>query len=102
MNGHPIPDWIANWNTFSTEKKNETYNEKVCHELNVFIRENDIEYFNKVVKPFISQKLEKSIVDLCLLEDKRVLEKLSIEELGFLNVFEKCLLIQFLRTSGKE
>lgn len=41
----------------------------MCHELNIFLKLQDTEFFQNVVKPFISNKVEKTFVDLCLLED---------------------------------
>jgi hypothetical protein len=45
------------------------YNKKSCHELNNYIKHQDEIFFKQVVEPFIRNKINKTFVDLCLLED---------------------------------
>lgn len=60
-----------NWPSYTEEKKLKIYDKFVCHELNTYIKYKDSEFFNRVVKDFISNKLEKGVVDYCLIGDKR-------------------------------
>lgn len=78
------------------------YDDKVCHELNTFIKFNDPDFFAGVVKPFIINKVSKTFVDLCLLEDPRCLNWASIDKLQELNEFEKVLLIKELMRDGNK
>ena len=63
-----LDDWVLNWNDYSEEQKIKVYDSKVCHELNCYIKANDSKFFEKVVKPFISNKVTPTFVDYCLLE----------------------------------
>lgn len=54
-----------------------------------------------MVKPFIENKLEKTVVDYCLLEDEGALEYLELDKLQKLNPFEKCLLVDYLVKANK-
>ena len=103
IKGITLEDWVLNWNDYSEEKKLKVYDEKVCHELNCYIKQNDEAFFNKVVKPFISNKLSKTFVDFCLLEDPKAAEWAEISNFRKLNEFEKVLLVkELIRMNRKE
>lgn len=72
------------------------FDDKCCHELNCFIRYQDPEFFEKVVKPFLSNKLQKTFVDFCLLNLPEAEKYTDPENMNNLNAFEKCLLIDYL------
>lgn len=91
-----------NWNTYSSEQKLKTYDEKVCHELNTYIKYNDKAFFAQIVKPFIQNKLTKTFVDLCLLDSADVLKYTDINEFSLLNEFEKVLLVEQLVKNGRK
>ena len=55
------------------EEKLQIYDEKVCHELNCYIKFHDPSFFDKVVYPFVSNKLNKTFVDLCLIDSPQAL-----------------------------
>ena len=55
-----------------------------------------------MVKPFISNKIVKSFVDLCLVEDEECLTYMSVEKQKNLNEFEKVLLIKYLFSHGQK
>lgn len=95
-----LEDWVSRWPTYSHETKLKTYSKKVCHELNCYIKHHDIDFFNTVVSPYISNKINKTFVDLCLLEDKRCVEWAPPEYFEQLNDFEKVLLIEYLVKRG--
>lgn len=73
----------------------------MCHELNTYIKYKDQDFFNKVVKPFIASKLEKGVVDYCLLEQKEAEKYAGLEHYNKLNAFEKCLLVEYLTRKGQ-
>lgn len=51
------------------------------------------------MKPFIANKLEKSVVDYCLLEHPKASEFSTALALEKLNAMEKCLLVDYLVNS---
>jgi hypothetical protein len=67
IKGATLEDWVTNWNTLTEEEKLKVYDEKVCHELNTYIKFNDSAFFDRVVRPFINNKVTKTFVDLCLI-----------------------------------
>ena len=56
------------WASKSLEEKSKVYYKQVCHGLNFFLSKRDPEFFNSVVRPFLLCKMEKTFVDLYLLE----------------------------------
>lgn len=60
---------LLNWNSYSEEKKREIYDKECCHELNTYIKFKDPKFFNLVVSEFIRNKIQKTVVDVCLLND---------------------------------
>ena len=96
-------EFILKWNTFEMEEKNKKYSKFCCHEVNIFLYFKDPEYFNSVVKPFISNKMEKSFIDFWLLGDYAEIEHYKkIEFFDDLNSLEKCLLIHALKDTDLE
>jgi hypothetical protein len=65
--------WAVEWDSYSPEKKLKVYDESCCHELNTYLKYKDPAFFEKVVRPFLSAKLEKGVVDKCLLDDPSAL-----------------------------
>jgi hypothetical protein len=45
IQGVTLPDWLTAWRNYSPEKKLETSDKEVCHELNFFIYRNDPSFF---------------------------------------------------------
>ena len=90
------PTWVAfgfilGWPKLTEAEKRAEYEKHACHELNFFIHEKDPETFERVVKPYLANKLAKTFLDRWLLgEDLReYLEPWSFERL---NAVEKILL----------
>ena len=83
--------FVTQWKNSKPEEKRKYYSEKACHELSFFIFKKDPEFFKEVVKPFLSNKKDKTFMDLWLLD-------LPLEgqregwRYGTLNVAEKTLL----------
>lgn len=69
---------MVNWPSHSNESKTKIYSEYCSHELNVFLKMKDPAYFESTVIPFIRNKIEKTFVDLWLL-DNRVAMKSFLE-----------------------
>ncbi len=68
-------DWekfsfITQWHKLTDEQRRAHYNEMACHELKFFLYHKDRKFFDTVVKPLISQKLQKQLVDLWLLGNR--------------------------------
>jgi hypothetical protein len=55
------------WKTFEFKKKCILFSKHTCHELNFFLFKRDEEFYNKVVKFLIQNKLEKTFVDQYML-----------------------------------
>lgn len=64
-----LADWhfLGEWENLSEDSKSEKIKKFYSHELNIFVFCKDPEYFDRVLKPFIQNKLEKDLVDLYLL-----------------------------------
>jgi hypothetical protein len=71
--GEATFSWALEWDSYSPEKKLKVYDESCCHELNTYLKYKDPAFFEKVVRPFLSAKLEKGVVDKCLLDDPSAL-----------------------------
>jgi hypothetical protein len=59
---------LIRWPTFTKEQRVKKYSENCCHELNLFLKMKDPEYFESVVRPFLANKIEKTFVDYWLLD----------------------------------
>ncbi|WP_145391730.1 hypothetical protein [Stieleria neptunia] len=58
---------LGRWHTLSTAEKLKHYSELACHELHLFLRMHDHEFFDSVIKPYLSNKKEKQFIDHWLL-----------------------------------
>ena len=86
--------FLLKWNKLTDEQKNKKYNEYQCHEMNLFVYFKDHRYFNKVAKPFIASKMEKTFIDYWLLgEDDAILHYQDIGNFDKLNALEQSLLV---------
>ena len=86
--------FLKDWDTFSEEEKNTKYSKFMSNEVNFFLYFKDHDYFTKVVKPFIVNKMEKSFIDFWLIGDhEAVIKHRSLKLLNKINAFEKCLLV---------
>ncbi|MEL6110179.1 MAG: hypothetical protein AAFU85_29550, partial [Planctomycetota bacterium] len=59
---------LGQWHTLSPEEKLNQYSELACHELHLFLRMHDPDFFVTVIQPYLSNKKEKQFVDHWLLE----------------------------------
>lgn len=63
-------EFLGRWNSMKPAEKLKTYDKFYSHELNMFVYFKDREFFDEVVMPFISNKKQKTFVDLFLLDMK--------------------------------
>ena len=59
---------MLKWSSLSAEQQSKKYSEYCCHELNVYLKIKQPEYFEKTVRPFLMNKMEKMFVDYWLLD----------------------------------
>ncbi len=67
--GYNFWDFLKNWPNLTDEDKLTKYDLYCCHEVNIFLKFQHPDFFNKVVKPFIANKLAKTFVDDFLLDN---------------------------------
>lgn len=86
--------FVTRWNSMARQEKLAMYGEYSCHELDLFIKSKDVEFFEQVVKPFLSCKAAKEPIDyFCLGDVERCRTYLANpERFAKLNVAEKLLL----------
>ena len=103
--GRSFDHWafLKNWNTLTHEEKLAKYDKNASHELNVFLYFRDPEFFAKIVRPFIFNKIKKDVVDIFLLGDEKgLLKYVEPGQMDSLSALELILLIVGLRTNHKE
>lgn len=88
-------DWLLQWPRLSEEEKRAKYSEFACHELNFFLSRKDDAFFQKVVRPYLRNKKDRTFLDDYLLGNDlhRYLEPWAFARL---NAAERCLLAQHL------
>jgi len=60
--------FVLSWPGMKDEQKREKYSKYASHELNFFLYQKDRKFFNKVVKPYLANKKDKTFMDEWLLE----------------------------------
>ena len=60
---------LGQWHTLSPENKLAKYSELACHELHLFLRMHDRDFFDAVIKPYLANKKEKQFIDDWLLDN---------------------------------
>jgi len=88
-------NWILQWPRLKDEEKRAKYSKFACHELNFFLSKKDPAFFEKVIKPFLSNKKDKTFMDDFLLGNDlaRYLQPWAYSRL---NIAERCLLARRL------
>ena len=91
-------EFILRWPELNDEEKRERYSKYACHELNFFLFKKDPEFFDKVIRPYLENKYQKTFLDNWLIDADldSYLQPWAFEQL---NVVERILLAQRL---GKE
>jgi hypothetical protein len=92
-----IPE-VLKWGTYSEEEKCKVAFKNFSHEFNLFLKLRDPEFFTKVILPLLECKMEKSLEDLYLCDQHKLLvsKYLTLKHLQSLNAFKLCLLIDSL------
>jgi hypothetical protein len=83
--------FILTWPELKQKRKQELYSQFACHELNFFLSRRDPAFFNKVIKPYLANKLDRTFLDQWLLEED-LNEYLTPWRYQRLNTVEKALL----------
>ncbi|MBT7299006.1 MAG: hypothetical protein HN849_05825, partial [Victivallales bacterium] len=88
-------EFVCRWPKLSDEEKLTLYGKYACHELSFFVYRKDRPFFDKVVKPYLANKKDKTFLDHWLLADdlEAYLEPWAY---GRLNIVERILLGQRL------
>ncbi len=66
---------MLKWPTLTSEQKAKTYSEYCSHEFNLFLKLKDNQFFESAVRPFLTNKMEKTFVDYWLLDMGFALEE---------------------------
>ncbi|WP_161604221.1 hypothetical protein [Roseiconus nitratireducens] len=82
---------LGRWNALSKQQKLDSYSELACHELHLFLRMHDPEFFNEVIRPYLANKKEKQLVDHWLL-DEDLSQYASVWKYQSLSAAERALL----------
>mmetsp|Transcript_24063 Transcript_24063/g.21103 ORF Transcript_24063/g.21103 Transcript_24063/m.21103 type:complete len:206 (-) Transcript_24063:2595-3212(-) len=99
-NGENYDFWkfLKEWDTLDEATKLKKYDKFNCHEVNLFLYFKAPEFFKNVVKPFITNKIEKTLIDNILLDnEKEVLEFTQPGQWKNLNPLEASLLVYALK-----
>lgn len=83
--------FIVQWPDLTDEQKREKYSKYACHELNFFLAQKDPAFFEKIVRPFVSNKRDKTFLDHWLIGDD-LQQYLQPWEHARLNIVERILL----------
>ena len=54
---------LTKWSTLRDEEKDVHYADLACHELNLFLMLHDKPYFDRVVRPYLANKMQKQFMD---------------------------------------
>ncbi len=92
--------FILNWDSLDYAEKLRLYSEYASHELNFYFYQRDKKFFEKVIKPGISNKVKKDFVDEWLLglDLSKYAQPENFEQL---NVLEKTLLAKRVKSQTK-
>lgn len=103
---------LFKWDSFDEAKKQELFSKYASHELNFFLLKRDKPFFTRVVRNFILNKLEKTVIDWYLLAQDQPAENefnvRLIEYLDYstriddLNIFENVLVLEVCLRVGSE
>jgi hypothetical protein len=85
--------WVLEWPKLKDDEKRTKYSEFACHELNFFLAKKDRAFFDKIIKPYLANKKDRTFMDDFLLENdlKPYLQPWAYARL---NVVERALLAQ--------
>src|SRR5579864_8389590 len=87
--------FILTWPKLKAEEKRALYSKFACHELNFFLLKKDPDFFHNVIRPYLANKKDKTVLDHWLLGDD-LREFVQPWQYGRLNAVERVLLAQHL------
>lgn len=102
LNGEPniaLFRFVIDWPKLSDEEKRAKYSEHACHELSFFLYRKDKPFFDKVIKPYLANKKDKTFMDEFLL-DLDLHKHLEPWAYAQLNIVERILLAQRIEGEG--
>ncbi|MFO1485241.1 MAG: hypothetical protein U1F71_17910 [Verrucomicrobiaceae bacterium] len=91
--------FVLNWPKLKDDEKLVKYGEFACHELNFFIFHKDKPFFDKIIKPYLAHKKDKTFMDEYLLGID-LTEHLEPWAYARLNIVERILLAQRLENEA--
>ncbi|CEP11483.1 hypothetical protein [Parasitella parasitica] len=91
--------FLKTWPGLDLASKLELHNKHVCHELNLWLKKKDDVFFDAHVKPSIQSKIQKSFMDLYLLDQDLSLYQYDLYQFTQLDTVEKAL---FASTQSKD
>jgi len=92
--------FIVKWPTLKDEEKRKLYSKYACHELNFFLYRRDADFFQKVVRPYLRNKKDKTFLDHWLVGND-LGGYVKPWAYGQLNIVERVLLAQRLEAERK-
>ncbi len=54
---------LTHWSSLKQEEKERHYSDLACHELNLFLFVHDLPFFDRVVRPYLANKMQKQFMD---------------------------------------
>ena len=66
LNNHPDCDkfeCLSRWPSIKDEEKEKHYSDLACHELDLFLLVHDLPFFDRVVRPYLANKMQKQFMD---------------------------------------
>ncbi|KAI8636911.1 hypothetical protein BD408DRAFT_486588 [Parasitella parasitica] len=91
--------FLKTWSGLDLASKRELHDKHVCHELNLWLKKKDEVFFDVHVKPAIQSKIQKSFMDLYLLDQDLSLYQRDLYRFKQLDTVEKAL---FASTQSKD
>lgn len=85
--------FLVDWTAHDRARKLELYSEFACHELHVFLRQKDPQFFAEVVRPYLANKGQPTFLDDWLL-DRDLTPYLETRRMRALNTAEQVLLLR--------
>lgn len=86
--------FLLQWPQLSPAEQQQKYSQFACHELNLFLYQHDPAFFQRVIQPYLQQKLHKTFMDHWLLGDDLSAYQPHSAAFQRLNVLEQILLAQ--------
>ena len=102
LNNNPACDkfeCLTRWPNLKDEEKERHYSDLACHELNLFLLVHDRAFFDRVVRPYLANKMQKQFMDDYLL-GLDLNKYVQPWKLAQLNAVERVLLAKQINTQA--